>query len=112
MTAVTLLSTARGDFQVHLGGCSDIAKASRGSRDAVRTFAGDDLVAAIIALDTDAASWFGETPYTPESRDAGCWATRNGFDPAPCFVKAIAAERVAFDADGRPYVESGSAVAK
>ena len=80
---VTILTNERGDFELHLGGCGDIAKSSRRYPDRVETFEGADLVAALVAVDTDAASWFGEEPYTQSARDNGCWSVTNGIDPSP-----------------------------
>lgn len=106
MTQVTILTNQHGDFELHMGGCGDIPKASRRYPERVQTFEGIDLVAALVALDEDAADWFCEEPYTQASRDAGCWSTTNGFTHAPCLVKARAAAKIAFDSNGRPFVQT------
>jgi hypothetical protein len=101
-TTITLLTNERGDFEAHVGGCSDIRKASRRYPDRVTHCGGTDLVAAIIDLDTEAAAWFGCEPYTEKAREDGCWAIVNGIESSPCLVKAIKAAGITFDSDGRP----------
>lgn len=101
---LALLVNERGDFEVHLSSCRDVPRAARFHPDRTTRHRGGDLVAAMVALDTDAAGWFNQEPYTEASRAAGCWAIRNGLDLAPCVESARKAQSIDFDADGRPTV--------
>lgn len=102
-TSLTLLTNERGDYELHVTGCGDIKRASRRYPERNATYEGDDLLAALIEVDTDAANWFCEAPYTQESRDGGCWAVRNGIDPSPCVTKLIAVAGITFEnGTGRP----------
>ena len=105
MTSLTLIKNSKGDFGLHVTGCSDIARSAtptyRGEKPPV--YEGADLLAALVAVDTDAAGWFCELPYTDSSREQGCWAVAHGIPPAPCLTKLIKAGGIGFEAvTGRP----------
>lgn len=102
---ITLVRNERGDDEMHLAGCADVAKTHKRSRDGYKqTYKGETLVDAIVEADTDMADWFCETPYSEGARDNGCWTTKTQ-KWAPCFASMVKALKVQFDATtGRPFV--------
>lgn len=114
MTSITLL-TDINVTEVHVAGCRDLKNVRDPHRpghyrnvNATLNAKGETLADAIIAADTEMAEWFGEEPYTEKSRAAGCWSVTNGYTWAPCFTKAVKAEGIIFDEDGRPSKGSES----
>jgi hypothetical protein len=111
-TAVTLVREHRGDFKVHMAGCRDIAKShdrTQGPGGEPPTFDGATLLDAIVAMDTDAASWFCREPYDGLDDESGesCWSTHHGFEWAPCFADRVKAEGIVFDpATHKPWVST------
>lgn len=108
MTAsITIKRLHSGDDEVHLTGCKDLQQ--RGKFMADRgwgTFAGEDIVAAIRAADTDMAAAFGQEVYQPDPSDQP-W-TVNVMKQAPCFVSALPAD-LRFDANtGEPRFKEGA----
>ncbi len=101
MTTITRVKTPRGDMEFHVGGCSDITKKSK-SYDEAQDYTADTLLAAIEQADADMANWFGQDAYETDA-DETAWTVRN-CEWAPCFVKAVKAEKITFGAQDRPAV--------
>jgi hypothetical protein len=104
---ITLVRNEHGDDEMHVTGCADIARKARTTISTGRipqVYAGETLVDAIVAADTDMADWFCEAPYTESARENGCWMTTSQ-KWAPCFKAAVKAAGVEFDPTTfRPFV--------
>lgn len=84
MVSLTVISPG---MEIHKTGCSDIQKSLRRRRtshgeqaDNATDYEGTDFAAAVLEMDTDLASWFGEEPY---QEDSTSWSWAN-CHIAPC----------------------------
>lgn len=85
--AIEVVKDQRGDFQVHVAGCADVAKQVKANPDndgKPDHYEGETIVEALVALDTESASWFGvDDPYSEQAYEQGCWSHQN-MNIAPC----------------------------
>ncbi|MCU0505707.1 MAG: hypothetical protein MUE82_08040 [Chloroflexi bacterium] len=107
-TSITLIRDRRGDFQMHLTGCSDIRRSHDYAYESTgpAVYAGESLLDAIVVADTDMASWFCRQPYDGRDEEIGehCWSTE-GVDWAPCFADAVKAAGIKVGRGVRPTIE-------
>ena len=87
-TGVDKANIYNTDVEAHTSDCGDVKKLG-----SIQVFPGADAEAAVIAVDTDAASWFCEEPYTESARENGVWSLA-AFEIKPCLRKSLKAAGV------------------
>jgi hypothetical protein len=102
MAAIVTIRNHKGDLEVHIAGCADVAKTLKQTRDAApETFEGLNLLAAIRAADVDWADAFGNEVYSDDQDNGESW-TVSIMGWAPCFSSAVKAARIVFGDKGEP----------
>lgn len=106
--SIEIITDRRGEFAVHMNGCRDIKRSSMDRHSGAIGGGGEiyesiDLVAAIRLADQAFAEMFCRNAYDGKDDEIGesLWNVAV-IEWAPCFAKAVKAERLTFGEQGLP----------